>query len=102
MHVTVPLALEYEEALLRHREAGGWSRRETLAFLGLLLRGARRHEVYYLWRGHADDPEDAHVLEAAIAAQASRLVTFNTGDFTDASQLGIEVMTPGAFLRAIE
>lgn len=97
MHVTVPLALEYEEVLLRHREAADWSRRETLAFVGLLLRKARRHEVYYLWRGHADDPEDAHVLEAAIAAQASCLVTFNTGDFTGASQLGVEVMTPGGF-----
>jgi predicted nucleic acid-binding protein len=102
MHVTVPLALEYEEVLLRHREAAGWSRRETLAFLGLLLRKVRRHEVYYLWRGHADDPEDAHVLEAAIAAQASRLAGFNTGDFTDAGQLGTEGMTPGEFLRPIE
>ena len=102
MHVTVPLALEYEEVLLRHREAAGWSRRETLAFLGLLFRKARRHEVYYLWRGHAEDPEDAHVLEAAVAAQASRLVTFNVGDFTGASRFGIEVMTPGEFLRAIE
>jgi len=26
MHVTVPLALEYEEVLLRHREAAGWPR----------------------------------------------------------------------------
>ena len=102
VHVTVPLALEYEEILLRHREAAGWSRRETLAFLGLLLRKAQRHEVYYLWRGHADDSEDAHVLEATIAAQASRLVTFNTADFTSADQFGIEVMTPGAFLRTIE
>lgn len=102
MHVTVPLALEYEEVLLRHREAAGWSRRETLAFLGLLFRKARRHEVYYLWRGHADDPEDAHVLEAAVAAQASRLVTFNVGDFTGASRFGIEVMTPGEFLHAIK
>jgi len=42
------------------------------------------------------------VLEAAIAAQASRLVTFNTGDFTEASQLGIEVVTPGEFLRTIQ
>ncbi|WP_259107843.1 putative toxin-antitoxin system toxin component, PIN family [Salinibacter ruber] len=102
VHVTVPLALEYEEVLLRHREAAGWPRQETLAFLGLLLRKAQRHEIYYLWRGHADDREDAHVLEAAIAAQASRLVTFNTGDFTDASQLGVEVMTPGELLHAIE
>lgn len=102
VHVTVPLALEYEEVLLRHREAAGWSRQETLAFLGLLLRKAQRHEVYYLWRGHADHREDSRVLEAAIAAQASRLAGFNTGDFTGASQLGVEVMTSGEPTRAIE
>jgi predicted nucleic acid-binding protein len=42
------------------------------------------------------------VLEAAITAQASRLVTFNTGDFTRADRPGIEVVTPGEFLRKIE
>jgi hypothetical protein len=46
--------------------------------------------------------DDAHVSEAAIAAQASRLAVFNTGDFTGASQLGVEVMTPGELLHAIE
>jgi hypothetical protein len=42
------------------------------------------------------------VSEAAIVAQASRLAVLNVGDFTDASQLGVEVMTPREFLRAIE
>jgi putative PIN family toxin of toxin-antitoxin system len=102
LHVTVPLALEYEEGLLRHRQVAGWSRRETLAFLGLLLGKARRHEVHYLWRGHAHDPEDAHVLEAAIASGTGHLVTFNTGDLAAAGEFGIEVLTPGEFLRAIE
>ena len=101
MHLTVPLTFEYEEVLLRHRQVAGWSRRETLAFLGLLVGKATRHKVYYLWRGHADDPEDAHVLEAAVASGTSRLVTFNIGDFKAADQFGIEVLTPGEFLRAI-
>lgn len=102
MHLTVPLTFEYEEVLLRHRQIAGWSRRETLAFLGLLVGKASRHKVYYLWRGHADDPEDAHVLEAAVASGSNRIVTFNTGDFTAVSQLRIEVMRPGEFLRALE
>jgi predicted nucleic acid-binding protein len=42
------------------------------------------------------------VLEAAIAAQASRLVTLNIEDIIRADQLGIEVVTPGEFLRAIQ
>jgi hypothetical protein len=44
----------------------------------------------------------AHVLKTAIAAQASRLAVLNVGDFTDASQLGVEVMTPREPTRAIE
>jgi predicted nucleic acid-binding protein len=102
MHVTVALVLEYEELLLRYRQRAGWSRRETLAFLGLLVGKARCHKVYYLWRGHADDPEDAHVLEAAVASGTEHLVTFNIKDLTEARQFGIEVMTPGDLLRTIE
>ena len=102
IHATVPLVLEYEEVLLRHRQAAGWSRRETLAFLGLLVGKAQRHEVYYLWRGHAKDPSDAHVLEAAVASGARHLVTFNVRDLTAARRFGVEVVTPGGFLNAIE
>lgn len=87
MHVTVPLVLEYQEVLLRHRQGAGWSWRETLTFLGLLIGKAQRHKVYYLWRGHAEDPEDAHVLEAAVALGAEFLVTFSPGDLTKAAGL---------------
>jgi hypothetical protein len=48
MHVTVPLVPEYQEVLLRHRQGAGWSRRETVTFLGLLIGKAERHKVYYL------------------------------------------------------
>jgi predicted nucleic acid-binding protein len=102
MHLTVPRALEYEDVLPRHRDAAGWSKRETLAFLGLLIERAQRHKVYYLWRGHAADPKDAHVLEAAVASGASYLVTFNTKDLSGAGQFGIEVITLGEFLQIIQ
>ena len=102
MHVTVPLVLEYQEVLLRHRQGAGWSRRETLTFLGLLIGKAQRHKVYYLWRGHAEDPEDAHVLEAAVASGAEFLVAFNTCDLTKARRFGMDLVTPGAFLRTID
>jgi hypothetical protein len=68
IHATVPLVFEYEEVLLRHSLAAEWSKHETLAFLGLLVGKARRHKVYYLWRGPTEHPEDAHVLEAAVAS----------------------------------
>jgi hypothetical protein len=37
-----------------------------------------------------------------MAAQACDLAVLNVGDFTDASQLGVEVMTPGEPTRTIK
>ena len=71
-------------------------------YLGLLIGKAERHKVYYLWRGHAEDPEDAHVLGAAVASEAEFLVTFKTGDLTKARRFGVDLVTPGAFLRTID
>jgi len=42
------------------------------------------------------------VLEAAVASGARHLVTFNVRDLTAARRFGVEVVTPGGFLNAIE
>ena len=101
MYVTVPLVLEYKDALLRHRHIPGWSRRETLGFVGVLVSKARHQTVYYRWRGHSDDPDDDHVLEAAVASGVPYLITFNVKDFSAAHRFGIEVRSPGEFLHMI-
>lgn len=46
------------------------------------------------------DPDDRHVLAAAIEAKADVLITFNTKDFPRpiVDQFGIEVMDPDAFV----
>jgi predicted nucleic acid-binding protein len=46
------------------------------------------------------DPDDRHVLAAAIEAKADVIVTFNMKDFPRhvVDQLGIEVMSPDAFV----
>lgn len=100
-NLTVPLFLEYEEVLVRKRKEIGITYSEVVTLLAALVRLSRWQKVYYLWRWHVRDPEDAHVLEAAVAAPCRHLVTFNTSDFPGAADLGIEVLTPSAFLEVI-
>ena len=46
------------------------------------------------------DPDDVHVLQAALAAEATYLLTFNLADFPEdvCRRVGIEVLHPDAFL----
>jgi len=88
MHLTVPLLLEYNEVLLRERQAIGVTHSDVVVVLGALAEVGQWHEVHYLWRPVVEDPDDAHVLEAATAAGCPNLVTLNTKDFAEARTLG--------------
>ncbi len=99
LHVSVPLLLEYEEILKRERRVLDMSLEEVDDAMGLIAEAAIFHEIHFLWRGHTGDPEDAHVLEAALAAPCEYLLTFNTDDLAGARSFGIGLMTPGEFLR---
>ena len=54
---------------------------------------------FYLWRPTLPDLNDDMVLELAIAGSASTIITDNTKDFGAASQFGIEIQTPYAFIQ---
>jgi putative PIN family toxin of toxin-antitoxin system len=101
MHLTVPLLLEYNEVLLRERRAVGVTQSDVVVLLGALAELGQWHEVHYLWRPVVEDPDDAHVLEAATAAGCPNLVTFNTKDFAEAHTLGVDVLRPSDFLERI-
>lgn len=62
---------------------------------------SRQQTIHYLWRGILPDPKDDMVLEVAVAAGASHIVTFNRKHLKQASEFGIAVVTPSEFLTLL-
>jgi len=99
--VSVPLVLEYEDALIRHLPATALSKGDVLDLIDYICSVAIRHEVFYLWRPNLRDPNDDLVLELAVAANCDAIVTHNVRDFADVRRFGLRLLTPGAFLREL-
>ena len=59
--------------------------------------------VWFLWRPNLKDEADNHIIELAVAANATYIVTNNISDFAQAELLqeGYEVITPPDLLRLI-
>ena len=100
--LSVPLVLEYETTLLRHAQDLGLSEEEATALVDYLCSVGAAQEIHFLWRPTLRDPRDECVLEVAVAAGCQAIVTHNTRDFTGAERFGVEVLTPGQFLRRLE
>ena len=101
IHLSVPLAVEYEAVLEREREHLGLSRTEAGDFLDYLCRIAHLHEVYFLWRPFLPDPEDEMILDLAVSARCEYIVTYNKRDFPGVDQFGLRAVTSKEFLREI-
>lgn len=100
--LSVPLLLEYESVLKRAEflEESGLSKRDVDAILDFVLSHARLQRIDFLWRPLLPDPKDDCVLECAVNAEVTTLVTFNLRDFPGVKKyFGITVMTPRKFLR---
>lgn len=98
--VSVPLVIEYEAVLLRHRSVGQTAKHVT-DLVDYLCGQARHQDIFYLWRPCLSDPGDDMVLELAVAAQAELIITHNIKDFDAAAQFGVSPIAPGAFLQHI-
>jgi putative PIN family toxin of toxin-antitoxin system len=97
--ISVPLFLEYEEVLKRPGVVSNLSIAEIDMILNALAAYGKKPRIFYLWRPTLPDLNDDMVLELAIAGSASTIITDNTKDFGPASQFGIEIQTPYAFIE---
>ena len=95
--LSVPLVLEYEQALINARPPGV-SQMDIQVFLDYLCSEARLQEIFYLWRTHLRDPKDDMMLEAAVAGKCDAIVTHNHRHFGGAAGFGITVLSPAEFL----
>jgi putative PIN family toxin of toxin-antitoxin system len=99
INLSTPLVLEYEEVLKRPDVIEGFSNEAIDTFLDGLCAIANQHDIFYLWRPLARDPDDDFLLELAIRAQADFIVTYNASDLLPAAQFGIALVTAKEFLQ---
>jgi len=98
--ISVPLILEYEDALMRNVPAL-LAQDDVSDLLDYICAVASKQRVFYLWRPVLSDPKDDHVLEAAVAGGGDGIVTYNKRDFAGAERFGVQVMSPKEFLFEI-
>jgi putative PIN family toxin of toxin-antitoxin system len=97
--VSVPLVLEYEDAMLRRR--GSLDARDIREIVDYVCSVARRQDIFYLWRPLLRDPKDDMVAEVAVASNASAIVTHNLRDFVGIEKFGLRAVSPGVFLKEL-
>jgi predicted nucleic acid-binding protein len=101
VHLSVPLLLQYEDVLKRRADALGLDLPDIEIFIDRVCAVADFHEIHYLWRPFLSDRKDDLVLELAVAARCSHIVTHNVRDFRGAESFGIKVLSPVEFRRTL-
>lgn len=89
--VSVPLVLEYEDALLRHAAEARLSATDVRDFLDYLCSVARQQDIFFLWRPLLRDPADDLVAEVAVAAGCHAVVTHTRRDFVGVERFNLHV-----------
>ena len=98
--ISVPLALEYEDALKR-LESSAITEQDIGNFVDFLCKIGHHQEIFFLWRPFLPDPSDDHVLEVAVAAGCDAIVTYNKRDFKGIERFGLSILDPREFLSRI-
>jgi len=99
--LSVPLLAEYDDVLARPSSGIRLPKKSVDAIVRRIAQISHKQAIYFLWRPLLPDAKDDMVLELAVAASVSHIVTFNTKDLLLASQFGISVVTPSTFLRLL-
>ena len=100
--ISVPLVLEYEDALKRNAMKGRMTAGAIDQVLDYLCATAEQHRINFLWRPHLKDPKDDMVLELALAAGCDYIVTLNLADFRIKTRGPMRVVTPADLVTILE
>ncbi len=96
--ISVPLVLEYEDALGRPHLLPPFRAADVATIVDYLCSVGHQQDIFYLWRPILRDPKDDMLLELAVAAACDAIVTYNVRDFGGAEKFGIQILTPYEFL----
>ncbi len=100
--LSVSLYTEWQAVLTRSENLpAGMTPEDALSFLRYLASIAHLQDVFYLWRPRLKDPDDDMVLECAVAAGCSYIVTHNVRDFAGIESLSVQAIRPSDFLNLI-
>jgi len=97
--LSIGLFEEYMDVLDRPPLAEEFTEKEKSDFMDYFCSVAKLTEIFFLWRPFLRDPKDDMVLEAAVAAGAKTIITYNKNDFGGSEQFGIRALTPIEYLR---
>ena len=96
--ISVPLALEFEEVLLRPKNRQRYdyfTHEELLLIVSDVVSISHKTKLHFLWRPFLKDSFDDKVLETAVNGGAQAIVTYNTKDFAGVKKhFGIDILTP--------
>lgn len=100
------LYLEYQDLLNREHIQALCNQTSVslMEFLDGFASACIAVDVRYLWRPNLKDEADNHLIELAIAARATYIITNNISDFANAElrRVGYEVVTPEQILRLLK
>lgn len=100
--VSTALVLEYVDVLTRldnMRFYDYLTQRDIESFVDDICTISHLQKIHFLWRPFLKDAKDDMVLEVAVNASASPIITFNPKDFDGVKmRFGVDIMTPGEFL----
>jgi putative PIN family toxin of toxin-antitoxin system len=101
-YISVALALEYEDVVMRQRLELGLALDDVSDLIDSICAVSAQQLIYYSWRPTLVDAQDDLVLELAVAAQCDYIVTFNKRHFKGVERFGLKLATPREFLLLLE
>ena len=99
--ISVPVVLEYEDAIKREKSNIRFKKSEIDDFLDFICLIGEQRKIHYLWRPFLKDRKDDMFLELAVESESDFIITFNQKDFVGVEKFGIKILTPKEFLKVI-
>ena len=101
VNISVPLILEYEDAIKREKLKIGLTKEDIDTLLNYICFIGKERKIYFLWRPYLKDQKDDMILEVAVESGSDFIITFNKTDFEGIDKFGVKTLAPKEFLRLI-